>query len=179
VEAGEPEMQDQSKPTEIEKLGPKFKDIIARSLVAVAVATSVIGGVGQVIDFVQTEKAETAQLIKDARGTDQLSAHIIKKSGDQKATDFLILKSALQEEKNAIDDTIKNANALSKMLGLQENREFRSSQYQYMLDDVQHRLNELEANGQKPFDHLKDRNNPARVKTASSDLTEEPNGLTL
>jgi hypothetical protein len=150
-------MQDQRKPTEIEKLGPNFKSIIARSLVGVTVAASLIGGVVQVADFVHTEKTETKQLIKDYHDTDQLAANIIKNSGSKQATDFYILKLALQDEKNAVDELVKETNTLGKMLGLQENREFRSSQYQAMIDDVQYRLDELDAKGQKPFDYLKNK----------------------
>jgi hypothetical protein len=152
--AGNPKMQNKSKPTEIEKLGPDFKGIIAGTLVAVTVAASVIGGAVEVADFVHSEKTETKQLIKDYRDTDQIAANIIKKSANKQATGFYILKLALQDEKNAADELIKDTSALGKSLGLQENRAFRSSQYQAMIDDVQYRLDELEAKGQRPFDNL-------------------------
>lgn len=168
--------------TEIEKLGPKFKDLIARSLVTGVLMVGVgapLAITSEVFQYHNKEKTEAAQLVKDARGADQLSAQIIKNSGNQKATDFFILKSALQDEKNAIDDAIKNASALSKMLGLQENREFRSSQYQHLIDNVQYRIEELEAKGQKPLDHLKDRNQPAQLKAVDNDYTTEQPALKL
>ncbi|TLX16660.1 hypothetical protein FFR93_04780 [Rhizobium sp. MHM7A] len=49
---------------------------------------------GPLADYHTADRTETAQLIKDARATDQLLAQIIKNSGNQKATDFFILKQS-------------------------------------------------------------------------------------
>ncbi|TLX16662.1 hypothetical protein [Rhizobium sp. MHM7A] len=152
-------MRDHTLATELKKLEPRFRGIIGRSLLAIAIASSVMTGGDQVYEYHKTEQAEARQLFVDGFDTQNAVIRIMEQSGDQKAADLFVLKSLLQEKRDVIDEAIGETSTLKNLLGLTENREARSAAYQRLMDSVQIKITELEQKGMRPLDNPSARKN--------------------
>jgi hypothetical protein len=148
-------------PTELEKLDPSFlKGVVARTMLAVAVAIPLMTGANAVVDHVNTEQTQTYVVQNWQLLSDNSMFDIVRLSENAPA-DLGVLKQTIQEKRETMDKAVTEIGMVGRMLGFAKGPEARADAFANMVDKVQAKIDELEATGWKP--------DPALAKRTASE----------
>lgn len=137
-------------PTELEKIdGPSLKSIIARSLLAVAIAIPVTTVAGGVIQHVKTENAHAYTVQNWQHDTDNAIDSIVRWS-EQAPADLAVLKQTIQAKREMMDMAVMDIGMSGRLLGFTKGPEARADAFAEMVGKVQSKIDELDASDWKP-----------------------------